>query len=135
MGKKIKCEWITVIPLMFWVCCILGGIGRLWQSEDGLTVLGVINEINCNTYATYVSMVICMTYYYFSAKGGRREEKSGLAREYMPITIIASIVYSVFYIINACRYCEETTIILLVVSVVYVVLYFMYMRKNDIKVM
>ncbi len=60
-----------------------------------------------------------MAYQYFSVSLKKQQEKSGLSGKWIPLTILSAIVYGVSAIINACRYCLVTTIIMAIASTVY----------------
>lgn len=129
LNYRNKHDWLTIIPLLFLVLCIGCGIGRLLHSIDSITIFSIISTINENIFATFISMVICMAYQFFSARGSRKEERSGLSRKYIPLTIIASAVYGIMFVVDACLYNKATIILLFVVSVGYMVLYFSCMRR------
>ncbi|MCX4297202.1 MAG: hypothetical protein OSJ73_09225 [Lachnospiraceae bacterium] len=69
-----------------------------------------------------------MAYQYFAVYDSRQQELSGLSRKWIALTIISTVVYGVIAIINACRYCLGTTIAMTIVSIVYVILFFKFMK-------
>ena len=129
--KKRKLDWLTIIPILFWILCMLLSIGKLIQVEKEVNILDWIDILNSNTFSTFISMVICMAYQFFSTKGKKKQEKSGLSKRWIWLTIISTVIYGIVAIINACRYCLTTSVIMAIVSVIYVILFFKFMRNNN----
>ncbi|MFG6328039.1 MAG: hypothetical protein K1W06_00970, partial [Lachnospiraceae bacterium] len=73
-------------------------------------------------------MIICMAYQYFAVYDNKQQEKSGLSRKWIALTIISTAIYGGIAIINACRYCLATSFIMAVVSIIYVILFFKFMK-------
>ena len=73
-------------------------------------------------------MVICMAYQFFSADKKKQQERSGLSRRWIWLTIILSAVYVIVAVVNACRYCIVSTIIMTFASATYVFIFFKFMR-------
>lgn len=128
-GKKV--DWLIIIPVSFWLCCMGISAGKLLQTGNEIHILDWIDVYNSNTFSTYISLILCMAYQFFSADGKSDPEKSGLSRKWIALTIISTIVYGVIGIVNACRYCFVSTVIMAVASVAYIVLFFKYMKKRN----
>lgn len=126
--KKYRIDWSIVIPLLLWWACILLSIGKNLQLDERLCALDWIDIFNSNTFATYIAIVLTMLYQYFSIRKRQHEEYSGLARNFIPMTIIITIIYGIVAIINACRFNIITSIIMAVISIIYVTLFFTKMR-------
>lgn len=123
-----KVDWLLVIPIIFWPLCMVLSVARMFQTGNEIHILDWIDIFNSNTFSTYISMVICMAYQFFAVYDKKQQEKSGLSRKWISLTIISTIVYGVFAIINACRYCLVTALILMMISIIYVILFFKFMR-------
>ena len=124
-GKKV--DWLTIIPIMFWIGCMGLSVGKMFQTGNEIKIIDWLDILNSNTFSTFISMVICMAYQFFSVTG-KKQEKSGLSRKWISFTIISTIIYGIVAIVNACRYCFETTLIMTIASIVYVIIFFKYMR-------
>ncbi len=125
-GKKV--DWLIIIPIIFWVSCMCLSVGKMFQTGNEIHILDWLDVFNSNTFSTYISMVICMAYQFFSVYVKKKQERSGLSRRWIGLTVISTAGYCVVAIINACRYCLETTILMAVVSAVYVFLFFKFMK-------
>lgn len=129
-GKNRKIDWLTVIPVLFWIACIGFSFAKLCQSGNGIHIIDCIDIFNGNTFSTYISMIICMAYQFFTSADKKQETESGLARRYIALTIISTCVYGGVAIMNACRYCMVTTVIMAIVSSAYIVLFFKYIKNQ-----
>lgn len=127
MSKKRK-DWLTIIPMLFWFLCIGLSAAKLCQTDNEIHMIDWLEVFNGNTFSTYISLVICMVYQFFSVNSKKKQEKSGLSRRWIPLTILSTVIYAVVAIVNACRYCVLTTVIMTGASVVYVFLFFKYMK-------
>ena len=128
--KNGKYDWLTIIPVLFWIGCMALSIGKMVQMGKKIRCIDCLDIFNSNTFSTYLSMIICMSYQFFSLENTRKQEISGLSRKWISLTILATIVYGIIAIINACRYNLVTTIIMTVFSVIYIVRYFGLMRSK-----
>ncbi len=126
--KDKKIDWLIIIPIIFWISCMCLSVGKLFQSGNEIHIIDWLDIFNSNTFSTYISMIICMAYQYFAVYDSRQQELSGLSRKWIALTIISTVVYGVIAIINACRYCIGTTIAMKIVSIVYVILFFKFMK-------
>ena len=131
-NKNKSYDWPTSISIVFWIACIISSFAKQAQSGTDWHLMIVLDIINSNTFSTYGAMVIVMSYQFFSTKKKKQEEKSGLSRRYIPVTIIASILYCVLFVVNICRYNLCTCVVLLVSSVVYVYLFWTKMRAKSL---
>ena len=130
MAQKDKAfEWLTIIPVIFCLFFIILSVGKLYQTGNDIHIIDYIDIFNSNTFSTYISMVICMAYQYFSARKNQ-EEKSGLSRRWISLTIIATAVYGAVAVFNASRYCLATTILMAIASIIYVFVFFKYMKSS-----
>lgn len=128
MGKKDKViDWPVVIPIIFWLLCMGLSIGKMFQTGNVIHIIDWIDIFNSNTFSTYISMIICMSYQYFAGRG-KKQERSGLSRKWIALTVISTGVYGAVALINACRYCLVTAVIMMVGSIAYVFLFFRFMR-------
>ena len=119
--KDKKIDWLIIIPIIFWISCMCLSVGKLFQSGNEIHIIDWLDIFNSNTFSTYISMIICMAYQYFAVYDSRQQELSGLSRKWIALTIISTVVY-------ACRYCLGTTIAMTIVSIVYVILFFKFMK-------
>ena len=126
-GKK-KINWHIFIPIMFWGSCITFSFIKEIQSEK-TSIKCFLDIINTNTFSTYVSMIICMLYQFFS-NNTKKRQKGGLSRQNIAMTILSTVVYGICTVANAFMYNLFTTIVLLVVSLIYVFLFFTKMINN-----
>lgn len=125
-GKKAG--WLIIIPIIFWVSCMGLSVGKMFQTGNGFHIIDWLDVFNSNTFSAYISMVICMAYQFFSVYDKKKQERPGLSRKWIGLTVILAAVYCMVAIINACRYCLATTILMAVVSAIYVFLFFKIMR-------
>lgn len=127
-NKSKKKDWLTIIPILFWILCMGISIGKMFQTGNEIHIIDWLEVFNSNTFSTYISMVICMAYQFFSTDIKSKQEESGLSRKWMWLTILSTVIYGIVAIINASRYCLVTTVIMSVVSLGYICLFFKYMR-------
>lgn len=125
-GKKV--DWLIFIPIIFWITCIGLSIGKMVQNDNEIHIIDWLDIFNSNTFSTYISMVICMAYQFFAVYDKKQQERSGLSRKWIALTVLSTIMYGVVALINACRYCLLTTIIMTAVSIAYVVIFFKFMK-------
>lgn len=128
--KNGKVDWLTIIPMLFWVLCMGLSIGKMFQTGNEVHIIDWLEVLNSNTFSTYISMVICMAYQFFSAERKSKQEESGLSRKWIWLTIVSTVLYGIIAIVNACRYCLVTSIIMAMVSVVYIFIFFKFMRLS-----
>lgn len=126
-GDK-EIDWLMVIPIIFWIFCMCLSVGKMLQTGNKIHIIDWVDIFNSNTFSTYISLIICMAYQYFSIYDKKQQEKSGLSRKWISLTIISTIVYGVIAIVNACRYCLLTAIIMAIASIIYVILFFKFMK-------
>lgn len=126
--KNRKANWLTIIPILFWILCMGLSVGKMFQTGNKIHIIDWIEILNSNTFSTFISMVICMAYQFFSVEGKIKQEKSGLSRRWIWLTIVSTVIYGIIAIINACRYCLITTIIMAAASVAYVIMFFKIMK-------
>lgn len=130
--KERRIDWLTIIPLSFCVVCMIFSFAKLYQSGNEIHILDLLDIFNSNIFSTFISMVICMSYRFFSEKRKKRERVSGLSEKWIALTVISTILYGVVALINTCIYNYLTSILLMLVSITYVKLFFKVMRyKND----
>lgn len=125
-GRKV--DWLTIIPVFFWISCMGLSAGKMFQTGNEIHILDWLDIFNSNTFSTYISMVICMAYQFFSVYDKKKQERSGLSRKWIPVTVLSTVLYCAVAIVNACRYCLFTAGLMAVVSAVYVFLFFKYMK-------
>lgn len=123
-----KVDWLVIIPIIFWVLCMGLSVGKMFQTGNEIHILDWLDIFNSNTFSTFISIVICMAYQFFAVNGKKKQEKSGLSRKWIALTLISTGVYGGVAIINACRYCLVTAIIMTIVSIVYVIMFFKFMK-------
>lgn len=126
--KDKKVDWLLIIPIIFWGLCMILSGGKLFQTGNKIHIIDLIDIFNSNTFSTYISMIICMAYQYFAVYDKKKQERSGLSRKWIALTIISTATYGGIAIINACRYCMVTTIIMALASIAYVILFFKFMK-------
>lgn len=126
-----KKDWLTIIPVLFWILCIGLSIGKMFQTGNKLHMIDWLEALNSNTFSTYISMVICMAYQFFSTDKISKQKESGLSRKWIWLTLISTVMYGIISIINSCRYCLTTSVIMFVASVAYVYIFFRFMRSKN----
>ena len=125
-----KVDWLTIIPIFFWFGCMGLSVGKLFQTGNEIHFIDWLEIINSNTFSTYLSMIICMAYQFFSVNNTKKQEESGLSRKWISLSILSTIIYGIIAIVNACRYTLLTTIIMTVASIIYIILFFKFMRAK-----
>lgn len=128
--KNGKVDWLTTIPILFWISCIGLSVGKMYQSGNSIHIIDWLDIINSNTFSTYLSMIICMAYQFFSVNNTKKQEQSGLSRRWISLSILSTVIYGIIAIINACRYNLLTTVIMSLASVSYVFIFFKFMRAK-----
>lgn len=123
-------DWLTIIPILFWFSCMGLSVGKLFQTGNEIHFIDWLEIINSNTFSTYLSMIICMAYQFFSVSNTKKQEESGLSRKWISLSILSTIIYGIIAIVNACRYNLLTTIIMTVASIIYIILFFEFMRAK-----
>lgn len=126
--KDKKVDWLIIIPLIFWISCMGLSVGKLLQSANEIHIIDWLDIFNSNTFSTYISMIICMSYQYFAVCDSRQQELSGLSRKWIALTVISTAVYGVIAVINVCRYCLATVVLMAIASIIYVILFFRFMK-------
>lgn len=66
--KNRKINWGMLIPIIFWIVCIFLSTAKLFQTGNKIHAIDILDVFNCNTFSTYISMIICMLYQFFSEK-------------------------------------------------------------------
>ena len=107
-------------------------LAKLYQSGNEIHMIDYIEIFNSNTFSTFISMVICMAYKFFTTDENKQELDSGLSRKWIWLTILATIIYGMCAVINASRYCLITSVIMAAASLAYIILFFKVMRKKEI---
>lgn len=128
--KNGKVDWLTIIPILFWLLCMGLSVGKMYQTGNEIHIIDWLEILNSNTFSTYISMVICMAYQFFSVDEKIKQEASGLSRKWIWLTIISTVVYGIIAIINACRYCLVTSVIMAGASIAYVIIFFKFMKLS-----
>lgn len=129
--KNGTTDWLTVIPVLFWIVCIIISIVKLFQKADNPPLLNdILNSINESTFSTFITMVIMLSYQYFSLDNITKRKKIGLSPEHIALTIIGTIIYGIIAVINVCRYNSVTIVLMFIASIVYVILFFAFMRSK-----
>lgn len=128
--KNGKIDWLTIIPILFLILCMGLSVGKMFQTGNEIHIIDWLEVFNSNTFATFISMVICMAYQFFSYDEKTEQEESGLSRKWIWLTIISTVVYGIIAIINAARYCLGTTVIMTMASIAYVIIFFKFMRLS-----
>lgn len=126
-----KKDWPTVIPVIFWLICIFFSVAKQFQGEESdkaALFLNVLNSFNESTFSTFITIVITLSYQYFSVDGEGKRRGIGLSREHIAMTIIATCLYGALALANALRYGTFTIILMTIASIIYVVLFFVKMR-------
>lgn len=121
-------DWLTIIPLAFWIICIVLSAAKLCQTGQEKKLFDYLNCFNESTFSTFISMVIALSYKFFSEENRAKRKESGLSPRYISLTLISTVVYGVVAVINACRYGSVSIVIMTVMSITYVILFFKYMR-------
>lgn len=130
-NKNRKVDWLIIIPIIFLFFCTILSIGKMFQLGSGIHIIECVNILNENTFSTFISMVICMSYKFFSADEKREQENSGLSRKWIWLTITLTLVYMGLAIVNSCRYCWITVIIMAIMSIAYIITFFKFMRVKE----
>lgn len=124
-NKKIN--WNIGIPIIIWIACVfLGELRLVLETNSEKGILQLIAVFNSNTFATFISIIACMWYQFFSEeKQNLRDIRSGLSTRYMPVTIVATVVYFAVACFDAAlpNY-KIMTIICFIVNIVYVICFF-----------
>lgn len=122
-------NWSTIVPILIWiVCLILTGFRTFSDAtidiKDYQCWLTIFDWFSSNTFSAFISMVVVMIVQFFaieknSANGLRikGEKYSGLSRENISITIIATIIYYSMAIIDAFRSSDITSFIMFLFSI------------------
>lgn len=128
-GKKI--DWMIAIPIILFVGCLGISLGKSFQMEKSLQFIDILEMFNSNAFSTFISMTACMMYQFFS--DSKTKQNSRLSRKWISMTVIATIFYILFAVINACRFCLFTSILMSISSIGFIVLFFcIYVRKESI---
>lgn len=69
----------------------------MYQSGNEIHIIDYIEIFNSNTFSTFISMVICMAYKFFTTDENKQELDSGLSRKWIWLTILATIIYPYLY--------------------------------------
>ena len=93
-------------------------LAKLYQSGNEIHIIDYIEIFNSNTFSTFISMVICMAYKFFTTDENKQELDSGLSRKWIWLTILATIII--------------TSVIMAAASLAYIILFFKVMRKKEI---
>lgn len=125
-----KFNWGLIIPIAFCVICVGISIGKLAQSGRPVHIIDYLDIVNSSIFSTFISMVIGMAYQFFAHTEIEEKIKSGLDPKWMWLTIVSTIGYGTIAIINACRFCLLTSILMFFASVGYVFVFFKYMRNR-----
>ncbi len=122
-------NWHLGIPIILWIANVTLGIIKVflsdlsaWDSAD--IMVAVVNTANSNTFSTFISIVACMLYQYFTTSRGKREKVSGLAMRYIPLVFILTGIYCVVAVFDAAISHIAMTVIYLVVNIAYVSCFF-----------
>ena len=70
-----KVDWLTIIPILFWFGCMGLSVGKLFQIGNEIHFIDWLEIINSNTFSTYLSMIICMAYQFFSVSNTKKQEE------------------------------------------------------------
>lgn len=127
-------NWNIWIPVILWIACVLLGIIKVLlatflfktETEVVLDVTEILNAFNSNTFSTFISIVVCKLYLYFSTeeKGFKREELSGLSMRNMPAIFIISGIYFTIAIFDTAISMIGMAIIYLIANLLYVICFF-----------
>lgn len=124
--------WPIVIAVLLWIICIGMSIARACQANASnstkiFSLMEFVIIFNENTFSTFISLVVAFLYQFLSRKNTDRRKGAILSPDFIPYTIISTVAYSLVAVINACRYCLPTIIMMLIASCVYVILFFGFM--------
>lgn len=128
INKGKKKDWLMIIPIIFLIVWSGFCIFKLYQTGNEVHIIDCIDVVNSNVFSTYISLVMGMAYLFFSADTKRKRVNSGLSPDFIAYTIILSVFYACVAIVNACRFCVFTTILMAIYSIVYVFAFYKYMR-------
>ena len=132
-NTKEEKDWQLYIALLFWSILVIFSILREYRAETYPKLLQWIIIINNNTFATSSAMVSSMVFRFFAAQiRGDNPQESGLSRKWIAGTIVTTGVYIIIFIVDACIAHIATVIMLFLYTLVYVVLFFKYMRVKRI---
>ncbi len=127
-GTK-EINWHIGIPIVLWIANVTLGIIKIflsdlsaWDSTD--IIVAVINTANSNTFSTFISIVVCMLYQYFTTSKAKREKASGLAMRYIPLVFILTGIYCVAAVFDAAISHVAMTVIYLIINIAYVACFF-----------
>lgn len=122
-------NWHIGIPVVLWIGITFLGIlkvllGSGFELETIDNVVAVISSFNSCTFSTFISVIVCMIYQYFTTVKEKREEVSGLVMRRMPAIIILTAVYGAAAIFDAAISHFVMTIIFLILNIAYVICFF-----------
>lgn len=135
---KGKINWNIWIPVVLWIACVVLGILKvvlriaLYETDEVLSIVDILNAFNSNTFSTFISVVVCKLYQYFSTdrKGFKQEEVSGLSMKNIPATFIISGIYAAAAIFDTSISRNVMTYIFFVLSLIYVICFFKVFLTN-----
>lgn len=122
-------NWHIGIPVVLWIgITVLGIIKVLLGSTSELEAKGIvitiISTFNSCTFSTFIPVVVCMLYQYFTTVKEKREAVSGLAMRKIPATFILTAIYSIVAIFDAAISHFIMAIIFLIINIAYVICFF-----------
>lgn len=122
-------NWHIGIPVILWIGITTLGIIKVLlnsgsESEVKDIVIIVINTFNSCTFSTFIPIVVCMLYQYFTTTEEKREEVSGLAMRKIPTIFILTAIYSVVATFDAAISHFNMVIIFMIINIAYVVCFF-----------
>lgn len=94
--NKHTINWNVWIPILLWIGCVVLGIIKTTVASESkrIDIKDIIDVFNSNTFSTFLSVIICKLYQYFTtSKVDFQEKASGLSRKCIPVTIIITVIY------------------------------------------
>lgn len=129
---KDKVNWNIWIPVLLWFVCVVLGILKvylrviLFDVDENIEILDVLNTFNSNTFSTFISVVVCKLYQHFSTEksGLERERISGLSMKNMPYIFIISGIYAMVAVFDTAISNVVMSIIFLLFNLGYIFCFF-----------
>ena len=141
-----KINWHIGIPVVLWIALVTLGIIKVGlstavtintectESQIKDLIYALVSTFNSNTFSTFISIIVCMLYQYFSTeKKAKREEVSGLAMKRIPIIFILTGVYSVVAVFDAAISNIVMAGIFFTTNIAYVICFFSLFQAKEKK--
>lgn len=138
-GNKSKKNWNVGIPIILWIACVVLGIIKvilrpIFSESETMNIMDILNAFNSNTFSTFISVVVCKLYQYFSTekKGIKREKISGLSMKNIPAIFIISGVYIVIAVFDSAICHIAMSVVFCIANLFYIICFFaVFLAKQE----